>query len=72
MCLVNGNILKAEFLERRFLDEANLVTGNADLEVLWNKPIRDDLRALFLRSGEDQDIEVWSSLFELARPVLQG
>lgn len=72
MRLVDSNVLETKLFERRLLNEANLVAGDTDFEILWNEPIRDNLSALFLGSCKDDYVEVGSPLFELARPVLKG
>jgi hypothetical protein len=72
MRFVDDDILETEFLECRFLDEADLVTGYADFEVLRNESVCDDFCALVFCTGEEDNIEVRSPLFELARPILES
>ena len=57
---VNDDVLETEFLEGRFFDEADLIARYAYFEILWYESVRDDLRALFLSPGEDDDVHVWS------------
>ena len=72
MGFIDDNILETEFLERRFLDEADLVTCNADFEVLRDESVRDDCCALVFCTGEEDNVEVRGPLFELTRPILEG
>ena len=72
MCFIDDNIFEAEYLEGEFLNEANLVTRDANFEILRNEPVCNDLCALFLGASEDDDVHVGSPLFELARPILKG
>jgi len=72
MCFVDDIIFEAELLEGRFLDEANFVTRDANVEILRNEPICDDLCALFLGASEDDNVHVRGPLFELTRPILRG
>lgn len=71
MRFVNDDVLETEFLEGGFFDEADLIARYAYFEILWYESVRDNLRALFLGPGEDDDVHVWSPLFKLVRPVLE-
>ena len=68
---VNDDIFEAEFLEGRFLDEADLVARYTYFEILWDELVGDDLCAYLFGLGEDDNVHVRSPLFELARPVLE-
>jgi predicted enzyme involved in methoxymalonyl-ACP biosynthesis len=72
MRFVDDDILEAEFLERRFLDEADLITCYADFEVLRDESVRDDFCALVFCTSEEDNVKVRSPLFELARPILES
>jgi hypothetical protein len=69
---VDDDILETEFLEGRFLDEADLVARYADFEVLRDESVRDDFCALLFCTGEEDNVDIRSPLFELARPILEG
>ena len=71
MRLINDDILETELLEYTFLDQANFVARDADLEVLRQKAACDNFRALFLGAREKGNVEVRSPLPEFTRPVLQ-
>lgn len=70
--LVDHDILETELLQRRFLDKTDFVRSDADIEVLRDETGGDELRALFLRAGENDGTDVWRPLTELPGPVLEG
>jgi hypothetical protein len=53
MRCVNVDILETEFLQRRFLDEADLVARYVDFEGLWDEQVPNDLCALVLCSNNE-------------------
>jgi hypothetical protein len=69
---VDDDILETELLEGGLLDEADLVARDAHFEVLWDESVRNNIWALLLCAGKDNDVDVWSPLFELARTILEG
>ena len=72
MCLVNGDIFKREFLERGLLDQTQLVSCDADLKVLWEESVCNDVRALLFPAAKESHIEVRGPFLELSRPILEG
>jgi len=62
--------VKTDFLQCRFLDEADLVTRNVDFEGLWDESVHNDLCIFVFCTGED-NVEVRSSLFGFAGPILE-
>ncbi len=71
MRLINDDILETELLEYTFLDQADFVARDADLEILGQKAACDNFRALFLGAREKGNVEVRSPFLKFARPVLQ-
>ena len=71
MGLINDDVLETELLESALLDETDFVRGNADVEVLRDESIGDDLGTLFFGAREQQDVDVGRPVLELTSPVLQ-
>ena len=72
MRFVNSNVFEGEFLERGFLNQTQLVSCDADLEILGEKPVDNDFCAVLLPAGQDSDIEIWSPFLEFPCPILKG
>ena len=71
MRFVNSNVFEGEFLERGFLDQAQLVSCDADLEILWEEPVGNDFCALLLPASQDSDMKVWGPFLEFPSPILE-
>ena len=71
MRLVNGDVLEGEFLERGLLDQTQLVSCDADLEILWEESVCNYFRALLLPASQDGDIKVWSPFLKFPCPILK-
>ena len=71
MCLVDHDVLKAEFLQCRLLDETDFVGSDAHIEILRDEAGRDELGTLFFRARENDRVDVGSPLAEFASPVLE-
>jgi len=71
MCLVNSDVFEGEFLERGLLDQTQLVSRDADFEVLWEEPVGNDFCALLLPAGQNSDIEVGRPFLKFSGPILK-
>jgi hypothetical protein len=69
---VDDDVLETELLEGGLLDEADLIARDAYFEVLGDELVRNNVCVLLLCAGKDDDVDAWSPLFELARPILKG
>jgi hypothetical protein len=69
---VDDDVLEAKFLEGRFLNQANFVACDADFKVLWDESVGYYVCALFFHPRQDDNVDIWSPLFELMHPVLEG
>jgi hypothetical protein len=54
---VNDDVFETEFLEGRFLDEADIIARYAHFEMLWAESVHD-VFVLFFGSGEDDDVHI--------------
>lgn len=66
------HILETTLLEYTLFDEADLVTCGADVEVLQDGGVGDNVGTCFFHAGEDDDADIRLPPFELTSPVLQG
>ena len=64
--LVDDDVLERELLECRALNQAQLVSSDADFEILRQQSVRDASRAFLFGSSHDCDIKVWRPHFELS------
>ena len=58
MHFVNDDILEAEFLECKFLNEVDLITCYADFKVLWDESVSNDFCVLIFCTNEEDNVEV--------------
>jgi len=70
--LVDNDILKRELFECRLLDKTHLICRYADLEVLRNEAVGDDLCTLVFRPRKENDVKIRRPPFEFAMPILEG
>ena len=70
--LVDDDVLEAQLLEGALLNQAQLVSRDAHVEVLRKQAVRDQLCALVLGTRQRENIKARRPLLELARPILQS
>ncbi len=72
MGFVDDDVLPSELPEVGLFAEDHLVTGDADVKVLVDQPVVDELVALLLGTLQDEHVDIRGPLGELPLPVVQG
>ena len=70
--LVHDDVFPSKLLQMRFLTQDHLVARDADVKVLVDKAVVDELMSFVLGSLEHKHINLGCPSLKLALPVVQG